>query len=156
MRERLVVGCMTGTSCDGIDAALVRLSGEGLAMKATVVRHLGRPLESLGAMIRGIASGDAVTAECIAEVGWWFGLAHTTVIEELIGDQSVDLIAVHGQTLFHAPPLSWQWINPHPIARRFNAPVVFDLRGADLAAGGQGAPITPLADWILFRARIDV
>ena len=51
----------------------------------------------------------------------------------------------------HQPPISWQLIDPTPIARQFTAPVISDLRQADLAAGGQGAPITPLADWIAFR-----
>src|SRR5690606_5395465 len=63
------------------------------------------------------------------------------------------LVAVHGQTVFHAPPASWQLVNPWPIAAAAGCPVVTDLRGADLAAGGQGAPITPVADWILFRDR---
>ena len=63
-----------------------------------------------------------------------------------------DLVVAHGQTVFHAPPASWQLLNAAPIARAVRAPVVFDLRQADLAAGGQGAPITPLADWIMLRA----
>ena len=58
----------------------------------------------------------------------------------------LDLVAVHGQTVCHDPPLSWQLVNPAPIVRRLAVPVVSDLRQADLAAGGQGAPITPLAE----------
>ncbi|NQU66064.1 MAG: anhydro-N-acetylmuramic acid kinase, partial [SAR324 cluster bacterium] len=63
----------------------------------------------------------------------------------------VNLIALHGQTIYHSPPLSWQLINPTLIAQKLNVPVIFDLRAADLAQGGQGAPITPLGDFILFR-----
>jgi 1,6-anhydro-N-acetylmuramate kinase len=69
------------------------------------------------------------------------------------GEIRPDLICVHGQTIFHQPPISWQLVNPAPIAQRFDCPVVSDLRQADLAAGGQGAPITPLADWVVFRDR---
>jgi hypothetical protein len=54
--------------------------------------------------------------------------------------------------VFHRPPVSWQLVNPHPIARALGCMVVTDLRGADLAAGGEGAPLTPLADWVAFRA----
>jgi 1,6-anhydro-N-acetylmuramate kinase len=60
-------------------------------------------------------------------------------------------VAVHGQTIVHKPPVSWQLVDPAPIAARLRCPVIFDLRQADLAAGGQGAPITPMADWVLFR-----
>jgi anhydro-N-acetylmuramic acid kinase len=57
---------------------------------------------------------------------------------------------VHGQTVFHRPPLGWQLMQPAPIAAAFGVPVAFDLRAADLARGGQGAPITPIADVILY------
>jgi len=152
MAERWAVGCMTGTSCDGIDAALVRLEGEGLSLRAEVVRHVGQPLEALGDTLRKIAAGEKVSAEIFAEVGWWLGLAHAAIVEQVAEGQKLDLIAVHGQTLFHAPPLSLQWINPHPIAQKIAAPVVYDLRGADLACAGQGAPITPLADFLMFAS----
>ena len=52
----------------------------------------------------------------------------------------------------HSPPDSMQIMNPWPLAQRLGCPVISDLRGADLAAGGQGAPITPVADWVLFRS----
>jgi 1,6-anhydro-N-acetylmuramate kinase len=58
---------------------------------------------------------------------------------------------VHGQTVFHKPPVSWQMLTPSVIAHALGAPVVCDLRAADLAAGGQGAPMTPIADWVFFR-----
>ncbi|MBA3686500.1 MAG: anhydro-N-acetylmuramic acid kinase, partial [Planctomycetes bacterium] len=80
-----------------------------------------------------------------------FAAAHADALRELVGDDRLDLAAIHGQTVFHAPPLSWQLFTPAPVARALRCPVVHDLRAADLAHGGQGAPITPLADWILFR-----
>jgi anhydro-N-acetylmuramic acid kinase len=74
------------------------------------------------------------------------------VIGDLLGNSNTpELICIHGQTVFHQPPISWQLVNPAPIARRFSCPIISDLRQADLADGGQGAPITPIADWILFR-----
>ena len=64
---------------------------------------------------------------------------------------SQSAIAIHGQTVHHAPPVSWQLVNPWPVAQALACTVVTDLRGGDLALGGQGAPITPLADWVLLR-----
>lgn len=150
MRERFAAGCMSGTSLDGIDAALVRITGEGLGMTAEVMRCVSRPLEALGEALRPVAEQEPVDAREFARLALRLGEAHAELLAELAGDDRVDLVAVHGQTVFHDPPLSAQLINPHPIVRRIGAPVVFDLRGADLAAGGQGAPITPLADHVLF------
>ncbi|MHC4106692.1 MAG: anhydro-N-acetylmuramic acid kinase, partial [Planctomycetota bacterium] len=88
-------------------------------------------------------------AETFARLATGLGRRCAEVIADVA--DSADLIAVHGQTIVHRPPISWQLIDPAPIAARFGCPVVSDLRQADLAAGGQGAPITPIADWLLFR-----
>lgn len=150
--SRIVVGVMTGTSMDGIDAALVRMVGEGSAKRAELLRYTSEPLGELSDRLRRAATQVAMTAGEFAALAWDFGLLHTEAISRLLGSQSAaDLIAVHGQTIFHQPPHSWQLINPAPIAARFKCPVAYDLRQADLALGGQGAPITPAADWILFR-----
>lgn len=155
---RHVVGVMTGTSLDGVDAALARIDGRGLDMNVTLIAHVAKPLGRLAAPLRAAAEQDSMTAGEFAELARNMGLLHADVIAELPAAAAAipalpkpDLICVHGQTVFHAPPLSWQLINPAPIAARFGCPVVFDLRQADLAAGGEGAPITPIADWILFR-----
>ncbi len=157
-RERLVVGCMTGTSLDGLDVALVRVRGTGLAMRAEIVSSGSRPLpdtnDSDAIILHYLADGGPCDTEQIAKAAHWFSVFHAEVVEEvlaMVGLRRPDLVCVHGQTVFHRPPLSWQLFNPWPLARSSGAPVVFDLRGADLAAGGQGAPITPLADWVLFR-----
>ncbi len=151
MTTRLVAGCMTGTSIDSIDAALVRIEGNGLGMKAEFVRGGSRPLGELAPRLRRLADQEAMTAGEIAALSRDFSLAHVPVLKELIGGERVELVAVHGQTVFHKPPVSWQMLTPAVIAREVGAPVVFDLRAADLAAGGQGAPITPIADWVFFR-----
>lgn len=143
---------MTGTSIDGIDVALVRLNGSGLQIQPTLVRHAQYPIGDLARPLRDAAEQKAITAADFARLAWEFGLLHAHVIETLLdANQPIDLICVHGQTIFHQPPISCQLINPAPIAHRFKCPVVSDLRQADLTAGGQGAPITPIADWIIFR-----
>jgi len=148
---RRVVGCMTGTSIDGLDVSLVEIEGEGLAMRARVVRSLSRGLGEVGPRLRAIAEQKPVTAGEVAAVSRDFALLHAAAILDLLAGEKADLVCVHGQTVFHKPPLSWQLMQPAPIAAAVGCPVVYDLRQADLAAGGQGAPITPIADWVLFR-----
>ena len=147
---RIVVGCMTGTSLDGIDGALVRVRGEGLGLRAEVVRHVSGPLGGVGAGLRRLADGEPMSADEIAGLALGLGAAHVPVIRGVLDGERADLIAVHGQTVFHRPPVSWQLIQPAPIAAAFGCAVVSDLRASDLAAGGEGAPITPLADLVLF------
>ena len=153
IRDRFVIGAMTGTSLDGIDVALVRITGQGLSLQAELLQHHSAALDPLVPQLRAFSQQQPATAGAVAELALRFGSLHARVLRELIDRTGCrpDLIALHGQTVFHQPPVSWQLINPAPIAADSDCPVVFDLRQADLAAGGQGAPITPLADWILFR-----
>lgn len=151
MERRLAVGCMTGTSIDGIDAALVAIEGRGLSQRPLIVRGISRPLGALGAGLREAAEQKPLAASRFAELAHELAMAHVRTITELMSGDRCDLIAVHGQTIVHAPPHSWQILNPSPIAHHFGVPVVFDMRAADLASGGQGAPITPITDAILLR-----
>lgn len=147
---RRVIGCMTGTSIDGIDAALVEIDGTGLSMKPRLIRGVSHDLGPVRDPLRKLADQHPMTAAEIAAAMREFSLLHVKVIRELLNNEKCDLIAVHGQTVFHKPPLSWQLMQPAPIARELNTPVVFDMRAMDLAAGGQGAPITPIADLIIW------
>lgn len=151
MDRRLVVGCMTGTSIDAVDAALVAIEGKGLDMRPFLVRGISRPLGDLTIGLRDAAEQRPFSAARFSSLAHELSSAHVRTISDLLGQDRCDLIAVHGQTIYHAPPLSWQLINPSPIAHHFGTPVVFDMRAADLASGGQGAPITPLSDAILLR-----
>ncbi len=148
---RRVVGCMTGTSLDGLDVALVEIEGRGLSVRAKLVRGLSKPIGPVATTLRALADGSALTAEQIARASHDFTQAHIEAVRELLNGERVDLVSVHGQTVFHRPPMSWQLFSSAGLARAVDAMVVCDLRAADLAAGGQGAPITPIADWILFR-----
>jgi anhydro-N-acetylmuramic acid kinase len=149
--NRLVAGCMSGTSLDAIDASLVRIDGEGLAMRVTPLRSASYPLGSLATLLRPIASQKRCTAGEIARAAFMLGMAHMVLLKQLIGKDKADLVAVHGQTIYHECGVSFQLMNVHPIVQELRTPVIFDMRGADLSAGGQGAPITPLADHVLFR-----
>ena len=142
---------MTGTSLDGLDLALVRAEGEGLRMRVRVEDHRSLGLGELQPRLRRACDGASMSAGELARLALDFGRLHAEALRSMAAGRAVDLVAVHGQTVFHAPPASWQLINPWPVAQAMGCPVVSDLRGADLALGGQGAPITPLADWVLLR-----
>jgi 1,6-anhydro-N-acetylmuramate kinase len=144
---------MTGTSIDAIDVALVRVDGTGLAMRATFVRGVSRSLGDLAPSLRRLAEQEPMTAGDIARLSRAFALLHVDVLRELAGADTLAMVSAHGQTVFHAPPASWQLLDPAPIAMGLRVPVVTHLRGADLALGGQGAPITPLSDWVMLRSR---
>jgi anhydro-N-acetylmuramic acid kinase len=154
----LVVGTMTGTSLDGLDAASVSIRGEGLAMRAELRRHASFEFPAeLRTGLRAAAEQVPLTSGALAMLARNFALFHAESIAELLKESSTraDLVVAHGQTIFHAPPVSWQLLQPVPLSELLGTTVVCDLRQADLACGGQGAPITPLADWILFRASVD-
>lgn len=150
---RFIVGTMTGTSIDGdIDAAIVSVHGHGLSLRAPVVACGSFALGPVADDLRRVANQQPMTAGELARIAHEFGVRHAEALAELCDSANVrpDLVVLHGQTVFHAPPFSWQLINPWPVAHRLRCAVRFDLRGANIAAGGQGAPITPLADFILF------
>jgi 1,6-anhydro-N-acetylmuramate kinase len=144
---------MTGTSIDGdLDAAIIAVHGRGLDMRAPLVHGQSFPLGALADDLRRVASGAAMTARDFTRLAHAFGLLHAEAIAELCDAASArpDLVVLHGQTVMHAPPLSWQLVNPWPVAVRLGCPVRYDLRAANLSSGGQGAPITPLADFVLY------
>ena len=116
-------------------------------MLGVLSADLGRERETLVELSRG----RPLPAGSITEASNLLAQTHLSSFRQLAEEcGSPDLIAVHGQTVFHAPPHSWQLINPWLIATVFDVPVVSDLRGRDLAGNGEGAPITPLSDHIWF------
>lgn len=148
---RHIIGIMSGTSLDGIDVALVSLKGQGLDLQVSDVRHESGSLGPAAELLRSLANGKSATAAEFARAGTQLGQTCSVLTRRILEEATADLTVVHGQTIFHHPPYSLQLLDPAPIAEELNCPVLFNLRGADLAAGGQGAPITPIADWILFR-----
>ena len=147
---RLIVGCMTGTSLDGLDTVLCEVTGKGLRLRARVVARRSASLGKLAARLRALAEQQPMTAAAIATLARDFALLHARTIARLCAGRQPDLVVVHGQTVYHAPPVSWQLFTPAVLAHALAAPVISDLRAADLAAGGEGAPITPLADLLLY------
>ncbi len=148
---------MSGTSADGVDVALVQITGHGLDMTATLLHHHARSYEpSLRQRIFALRGEGKVSLAGLAHVGREISLAYAMAVNDALREaklQASDLaaIAAHGQTLFHEPPDTIQWFDPALVAAEVGCRVVSDFRRADCAAGGQGAPLVPFADYILFQ-----
>ncbi|MSR17744.1 MAG: hypothetical protein EXS00_00995 [Phycisphaerales bacterium] len=162
-RPRYILGLMSGTSIDAIDAALVRIEGEGLDLSARLLSHCSHALGDLAPQLRAALRQTPMTTGELTRLCRLLSEFHVQTAERAValhlarvGDAAafkVDLAVAHGQTVFHAPPDSWQMFDPFPLAHALGCQVLCGLRGADIAAGGQGAPITPLSDWIMYRAQ---
>jgi anhydro-N-acetylmuramic acid kinase len=153
-RPTLAVGLMSGTSLDGMDAALVRLDGP---THATLVHFVTRPYtDAERGLIRGGLNG-ATAAELarlhVRVAEWAADAVQKLLVESGVPASDLSLIAFHGQTIWHEPPLvTWQLGEPAVLAERFGIRVVSGFRARDVAAGGQGAPLVPMADVLLFGA----
>jgi anhydro-N-acetylmuramic acid kinase len=153
-RPSLVVGLMSGTSLDGMDAALVRFRGP---TRAELLDFVHRPYDA-GERARLAAAIEGGTPRSLAllhaEVAEWAAEA-VQVLLEGAGVPATDLagIGFPGQTVWHEPPrVTWQLGEPAVLAERFGVRVVGNFRARDVAAGGQGAPLVPVADVLLFGA----
>ncbi len=137
------IGLMSGTSLDGVDAALIETDG-------TAVHDFGRALTipyeaGLRSLLRRLIDlGEAAPADAVAEAEDRLTRVHAEAVASL--DQSAELIGFHGQTILHAPHRrrTWQIGDASKLARLTGIPVACDFRLADVASGGQGAPFVPV------------
>lgn len=144
-----VIGLMSGTSLDGIDAALIRTDGENLI---EILNFITIPYEDeLRDAIRACLGKREDTDGSIGRTEIEVTRAHAAAVDWLLSrsgfqPQDIDLIGFHGQTVFHDPAnkFTWQIGNGAMLARLTGIDVVNDFRAADVAAGGQGAPLIPL------------
>jgi anhydro-N-acetylmuramic acid kinase len=156
-KAMIVAGVMSGTSADGVDVAICRVSvgRNGVAP----VRVLGHSKFAYGKKLRAIvlaaASGTKMSAAKLAQLSWRLGEEYAACVEKAAREHKLkpELVAVHGQTILHDADegMTWQIGEAAVIAERLRLPVVSDFRPADMAAGGQGAPLVPMLDWYLFR-----
>ena len=157
MATRVIAGAMSGTSADGIDVAIVAVDGHGQDMTARLLHHHARPYAShLRQSIFDIRQQQAVELRVLARAAREISLEYAAAVraalkESPIGPNELVAVAAHGQTLFHDPPDTIQWIDPALLAAQVGVTVISDFRRADCAAGGQGAPLVPFAEYILFR-----
>ena len=156
---RRVVGLMSGTSADGIDAVLAELTGCGPATGFEILAFEARelPADIRARLLALFEPGASVDELCEMDVvlGEAFADAALGVIAAAgLSPAAVDLIGSHGQTVRHfplrRPPSTLQIGEPAVIAQRTGITTVADFRPADMAVGGQGAPLVPLVDHLLF------
>jgi len=162
-KSMIVAGVMSGTSADGIDVALVRIAPDKLKPKLTLLAHEGFrfPAALRRAVLAAMNASATSTAE-LARLNWRLGIAYAEAVSATIEKHNIkiDLIGCHGQTLFHQPQAktyagrsfacTWQAGEAQVIAGTLGIPVVSNFRPADMIAGGQGAPLVPLLDYVLF------
>jgi anhydro-N-acetylmuramic acid kinase len=164
---KLVLGMMSGTSADGIDAALVKIGGTPPNLKINLINHTHQsfPPQVRKEILR-VAEQNPLTpgefSQLHARLGHIYADAALAACKKLrISPQKVDLIGNHGQTIFHrGQPTNFlgqptastlQLGDGSVIANLTGVTTVSDFRPADMALGGQGAPLVPFADYALYR-----
>lgn len=160
--EKLVIGLMSGTSKDGIDAALVKLEGNGLNTQIELVKFICFEYQAdVRSSLDNLAQGCTLKelSDLNFLIGDEFAKAALSVIDQAgLSPSDIDLIGTHGQTVFHNPP-SYKDGTPSTlqigeidvIAEKTGVTTVGDFRTRDIAAGGEAAPMVPYLDYLLFR-----
>jgi anhydro-N-acetylmuramic acid kinase len=166
-KAMIVAGVMSGTSADGVDVAICRVSPADRGVRVKVLGHHAMKYPAalrraaLAAMNSKAPKSTSTTE--LARLNWRLGEVYSDAVDAAMRQTGVrpQLIACHGQTIYHqgtaakylgAPVRStWQTGEAAVIAERMRVPVVSDFRPADMAAGGQGAPLVPMFDFCVFR-----
>ena len=175
----IVAGVMSGTSADGVDVALLRIAAGRNGGKVPRLKLLGHRSFAYAPALRRriLAAMDAqsISVAELARLNWRLGAVYADCVAQTCRDLNVNtpatasssgpvlgLVGVHGQTLYHqavAAPYAgapvratWQTGESAVLRERLGVPVVSDFRPADLAAGGQGAPLVPMLDFCRFRS----
>lgn len=165
---RLVVGLMSGTSADGVDAALCRITGHGTA---SVVEQLSFVFQPFAPEVRReilrLATGQSACAADFCKMNFLLGELYAQAVEALCAQagircDEIDLIGSHGQTLWHIPQKeeylghsfrsTLQLGECSVLAQRFGCPVIGDFRVRDVAADGLGAPLVPYSEFLIYRS----
>ena len=149
-----IIGLMSGTSVDGIDAALVDVSGDGYAIEAELIQGVTHPYpEEVRSQILSLCADEPISLSALAELDDAIAHHFVQAVRALEVDLSeVDLIGSHGQTLHHRPPAegrlghTLQLGRGDLIAHETGCPTVSNFRVADIALGGQGAPLVSIVD----------
>ena len=167
--ERILIGLMSGTSADGIDAAVIRLvhvHSEQVDLSVLAFETIPYP-DGLREELMRLSSPDSGRVDAICRMNFVLGdlfaqAARRIVCQTALELDAIDLIGSHGQTIHHLPNpesafgtligATFQIGDPSVIAQKTGVVTVGDFRPADIARGGQGAPLVPYVDYLLFRS----
>jgi anhydro-N-acetylmuramic acid kinase len=168
MKSRLVCGLMSGTSLDGVDAVLVRLRGSGRRTVFSPLALVELPFpRGLRQALLAISGKEKVHVADVARLNVLLAGVYTDAVRSLAAKagvkmSAIDLIGSHGQTICHVPTpakmlgrnvrATLQIGDPSVLATLTGITTVGDFRPADMAAGGQGAPLIPFFDWLVLRS----
>jgi anhydro-N-acetylmuramic acid kinase len=164
--SRVIIGLMSGTSIDGLDIALCRFHGSGAATRIELLQFktVSYPVEVKGAL-KSISSKPIVELQNVTLINDWLGSYFAQLINESLKEWDfpaveVDLIASHGQTIFHAPFFQHQRFpygnatlqigDGDHIAHKTGIITISDFRQKHIAAGGEGAPLALYGDYLIF------
>lgn len=165
-KEMIVAGVMSGTSADGVDVALCRIRAS--ASGAPLIKLIGaREFRYPKAVRRAVLAAMDAKSISVAEMSrlhWRLGEIYAEAVQATAEEHGMklDLIGSHGQTIYHQgvaakylgrpTRCTWQIGEASVIVENLRTPVVSDFRPADLATEGQGAPLVPMLDYVLFRS----
>ncbi|MBN9299264.1 MAG: anhydro-N-acetylmuramic acid kinase [Filimonas sp.] len=163
---RIIIGLMSGTSLDGLDIALCRLSGSGVNTHIELLQfETASYPASFKEEIKTVFSKEQVSLEKVCLLNEWVGLEHARLINNFldknqINKNDVDIIASHGQTIYHAPKIlhghaqypngTLQIGDGDHIAVTTGIITISDFRQKHIAAGGEGAPLAVYGDYFIF------
>ena len=164
--ERVAIGLMSGTSADGVDAAVLAVRGVGLAMKHRLIGYHGTTYPpALRKRVLETMAPARVSVESLCELNFElaqvFAVTAADALDKIkLPRAKVTIIGSHGQTVCHLPPggperaaatgSTLQLADPGVIAALTGIATVGNFRTADMALGGQGAPLVPITDWLMF------
>lgn len=163
---RKIIGLMSGTSLDGLDVALCSIEGQGINTKLKILKFETVSFDiDMKAEIKSVFSKKNVDLEKITLLNPWIALQHAAIINSLlkkwnIKNEDVDLIASHGQTIYHAPKslhkqnkfgnATLQIADGDHLAVATGIITISDFRQKHIAAGGEGAPLAVYGDYLIF------
>lgn len=160
----IVAGVMSGTSADGVDVALVWVTGNGPRTRFELIRHRSFPYPAkVREAVLSAMNAPAIAVSELARLNFLLAEIYADCVRRTLRHSKVDcqLVGCHGQTLYHqgAPSnyhgkiiaCTWQIGDGSVLAGRLGIPVVSDFRPADMVAGGVGAPLVPFLDLLVFR-----
>jgi len=167
-KSRLCIGLMSGTSMDGIDAALVNIEGSGAGCKISIPGWINKayPDGLREKMLTAIGS-DSISLSDLSQLNFLLGELFAEAVLELLQTfgfkpEDADLVGSHGQTVWHNPKAqrlfgrnirsTLQLAEPSVISARTGIVTVADFRTKDMAVGGEGAPLIPYFDYLFLRS----
>ncbi|MFI8685072.1 anhydro-N-acetylmuramic acid kinase AnmK [Rossellomorea sp. NPDC077527] len=166
MSKRLAVGLMSGTSVDGVDAALVSIEGAGTDTVVELVHYSTTPFpQQVKKKIFDVMSPTDSSTPLLSSLHFELGEVYSDAVlkvclEANISVEDLSFIGSHGQTVYHQPfhtedlvASTLQIGEPSVIAYRTNTQVVSNFRSMDMAAGGEGAPLVPYTEFLLYRRK---